>query len=111
MDETISFPKGFLWGAATSAHQVEGDNVHSDWWAYEQVPGHIQRNEKSGRACNRYNRFAEDFDLCRALGHNAHRFSLEWARIEPQEGRIDEQAVAHYGSVLDALMSRGSRLA
>ncbi len=107
MNETIKFPQGFLWGAATSAHQVEGDNIHSDWWAYEQVPGHIQRNEKSGRACDHYNRFAEDFDLCRTMGHKAHRFSLEWSRIEPQEGQIDEEALAHYGAVLAALEDRG----
>ena len=107
MNETIKFPKSFLWGAATSAHQVEGDNIHSDWWAYEQVPGNIQRNEKSGYACDHYNRFTDDFDLCRSMGHNAHRFSLEWARIEPREGQINEEAIAHYGAVLHALESRG----
>lgn len=107
MSDAMVFPQGFLWGSATSAHQVEGDNVHSDWWVYEQHPGHVQRGEKSGRACDHYHRFAEDFDLCRSMGHGAHRFSLEWARIEPREGRFDEGAIAHYHAVLDALEVRG----
>ncbi len=107
MASTLSFPPGFLWGTATSAHQVEGDNVHSDWWVYEQTPGHIQRNEKSGRACDHYHRFAEDFDLCRALGTNAVRLSFEWARIEPRPGEYDDEAIMHYHAVLNALEQRG----
>jgi len=107
MGETIQFPKDFLWGTATSAHQVEGDNVYSDWWAYEQTPGHIQRNDKSGRACDHYHRFAEDFDICRTMNNNAFRMSIEWARIEPQPGNIDQQEIDHYHQVLDALDQRG----
>ncbi|MBI4341201.1 MAG: glycoside hydrolase family 1 protein [Candidatus Omnitrophica bacterium] len=99
----FAFPKGFLWGAATSAHQVEGNNVHSDWWAWEQA-GRVK--EASGLACDHHRRFAEDFDLAVSLGHNAHRLSVEWARIEPEEGRWDEAALAHYVEVIRALRQR-----
>src|SRR5262245_20624469 len=83
------FPPGFLWGAATSAHQVEGNNIHNDWWAWE-LAGRVA--EPSGLACDHYNRYRSDFDLAQSLGHNAHRFSLEWSRIEPQEGRWSDAA-------------------
>ncbi|HXS83510.1 MAG TPA: family 1 glycosylhydrolase, partial [Methylomirabilota bacterium] len=83
----FQFPKGFLWGAATSAHQVEGGNVHNDWWAWEQA-GKVAT--PSGMATDHWNRYRSDFDLARSIGHNAHRFSIEWSRIEPEEGRWDE---------------------
>jgi beta-glucosidase len=98
------FPPGFLWGAATSAHQVEGNNVHSDWWAWEQA-GRVR--EASGQACDHYRRFAEDFDAAVSLGHNAHRFSVEWARLEPEPGAWDEAALGHYVDVVRALRQRG----
>ena len=97
------FPQDFLWGAATSAHQVEGDNLHSDWWAWEQA-GRVK--ERSGLACDHYQRFVQDFDLAVSLGHNAHRFSIEWARIEPAEGQWDDAALAHYVEVVRALRQR-----
>ena len=97
------FPDGFLWGTATSAHQVEGNNVHNDWWAWEQA-GRV--HERSGLACDQYYRFADDFDLAASLGHNAHRFSLEWSRIEPREGQWDDEAIAHYVEVVRALRVR-----
>ncbi|MBI3996833.1 MAG: family 1 glycosylhydrolase [Candidatus Omnitrophica bacterium] len=99
----FSFPKNFLWGAATSAHQVEGNNVHSDWWAWEQA-GRVQ--ERSGLACDHYRRYKEDFDLAVSLGHNAHRFSIEWARIEPAEGAWNDEALTHYVDVVRALRER-----
>jgi len=99
----VMFPQGFLWGSATSAHQVEGNNVHSDWWAWEQA-GRVQ--ERSGLACDHYRRFEQDFDLAVSLGHNAHRFSVEWARIEPAEGQWDDTALAHYVDVVRALRRR-----
>lgn len=99
----ITFPSDFLWGAATSAHQVEGDNRLCDWWAWEQA-GRVK--ERSGLACDHYRRFREDFDLAVQLGHRAHRFSIEWARIEPEEGRFDEAVLAHYRDVLEALHQR-----
>jgi beta-glucosidase len=97
------FPRTFLWGAAMSAHQVEGANAHSDWWAWEQA-GRVK--EPSGAACDHYQRFAEDFDLAQQLHHNAHRFSIEWSRIEPEPGRWEEQALSHYQQVVSALKER-----
>ncbi len=99
----FEFPRGFLWGSATSAHQVEGHNLHSDWWAWEQA-GRVK--EPSGTACDHYRRFADDFDLAVSLGHNAHRFSIEWAKVEPAEGRWDEAVLAHYVEVVQALRQR-----
>jgi beta-glucosidase len=99
----VAFPSDFLWGAATSSHQVEGHNTRNDWWAWEQA-GHVK--ESSGAACDQYRRFAGDFDLAAQLGHNAHRFSIEWSRIEPEEGVFDEAALAHYVEVVRALRQR-----
>ncbi len=98
------FPDGFLWGAATSAHQVEGRNTNNDWWAWEQS-GRVK--EPSGLAADHFRRFREDFDLARSLGHNAHRFSLEWSRIEPEDGTFSAEGLRHYGDVIDALRARG----
>jgi len=74
-----NFPRGFLWGSAISAYQVEGGNRNSDWEALS--------SPKAGAACDHYRRFEEDFDLVKSLNQNAHRFSIEWARIEPEKGR------------------------
>ena len=98
------FPAGFLWGAATSGHQVEGDNRWNDWWAYEESG---QLPHRSGEACGHYELYEQDFDLAQSLGHNAHRFSLEWSRIEPTQGEWNTEAVAHYRSVIEALRRRG----
>jgi len=98
------FPAGFLWGSATSAHQVEGNCTNNDWWQWEQA-GKV--SERSGLACDHYRRFREDFDLARELGHNAHRFSIEWSRIEPEEGTFSVEAIVHYREVLEALKERG----
>jgi beta-glucosidase len=101
------FPENFLWGTATAAHQVEGGNHANDWWAWEQVPGHIKNNDRSDPACEHYLRFASDFDLLRSLHQNAHRLSLEWSRIEPVPGEYSATALAHYRDVLLALRDRG----
>ncbi|HLC95118.1 MAG TPA: family 1 glycosylhydrolase, partial [Patescibacteria group bacterium] len=101
--QTLQFPKDFLWGAATSAHQVEG-HTHNDWseWEKENAErlanetkskfGHVPNwptiakeatdpnNYLSGRACDHYRRYEQDFDIAQSLGHNAHRFSIEWSR-------------------------------
>jgi beta-glucosidase len=98
------FPKGFLWGGATSSHQVEGNNTNSDWWAWEQS-GKVA--EPSGAAADHYRRYREDFDLAKQLGHTAQRFSLEWSRIETREGEWSREGLAHYGDVIDALRARG----
>jgi beta-glucosidase len=100
------FPRGFHWGAATSAHQVEGGNRANDWWRFEQTPGHVRGGDVSGDACRHAERFADDFDLAAADGHTMHRLSLEWSRIEPERGRVDAAAVAHYRAVLEALRAR-----
>jgi beta-glucosidase len=97
------FPGGFLWGAATSAQQVEGGNALNDWALWEGAG----RVPASGAACDHYHRYREDFDLAHSIAHNAHRFSLEWSRIEPEEGRFSEEALAHYADVLAALIERG----
>jgi beta-glucosidase len=96
------FPPGFLWGAATSAQQVEGGNVLNDWYEWEKA-GKVP---PSGDACDHYHRFREDFDLAQGLAHNAHRFSLEWSRIEPENGQFSDEALAHYREVLEALRDR-----
>src|SRR3990172_3689225 len=97
------FPRDFLWGSAAAAHQTEGNNAHSDWWAWEQSGG----TEPSGKSCDHYNRFEEDFKIAKSLSHNAHRFSIEWARMEPEEGRFDKEAIEHYHQVLDSLKDKG----
>src|SRR3989338_4203989 len=101
---TFQFPDHFLWGSATSSHQVEGDNVYNDWWDWEQK-GRVL--ERSGKACDHWNRFREDFKLAQSLGHNAHRFSIEWSRIEPKEGEFNQEALRHYQEVIDAVRLNG----
>jgi beta-glucosidase len=98
------FPSGFLWGAATASHQVEGNNAGTDWWEYEQRG---QVPYASGDACRQYQLFESDFDLARAWGHNAHRLSIEWSRLEPDEGGWSDDAIRHYRAVIRALRVRG----
>src|SRR3989344_7242602 len=126
----FQFPKGFYWGSATSAHQVEGGN-HNDWsewekenakrlareaegrfgylsnWTKIKIEAQNPQNYISGRACDHYNRYEEDFDTVKSLGHNAHRFSIEWSRIEPEEGKFNEKEIEHYRNVIKALRARG----
>jgi len=99
----IKFPNGFFWGAATSAHQVEGNNVYSDWWEWERKAG---LKEVSGEACRQYDLFCQDFDLARQLNHNAHRLSIEWSRIEPAAGNFSDKEISHYLDVILALKER-----
>lgn len=89
----------FLLGAATAAHQVEGNNIHSDFWIMEQLP-HSSFVEPSMDAVDHYNRYEEDIRLLSDAGLNAYRFSIEWARIEPEEGKFDEKELAHYRDVV-----------
>ena len=96
------FPKNFLWGAATAAYQVEGGNDHADWWRWEKKAG----KENSGSACHHHDLYELDFELARGLGHNAHRLSVEWSRVEPQEGKFSEEALKHYVDVILALRAR-----
>ncbi len=96
------FPEGFYWGAGTSAYQVEGGIENNDW-AEAARDGRLP---VCGIACDHYNRFEADFDIAKSLGHTAHRFSVEWARIEPEAGKFNEEAIAHYRKVLEALRVR-----
>jgi beta-glucosidase len=98
------FPRNFLWGAATSAHQVEGQNIHNDWWLAEQ--NHAIK-VASGDACRHYELYAQDFAIARELNHNCHRFSIEWSRIEPEEGKFDISEIEHYRKVIFELKSQG----
>ena len=122
------FPDGFLWGAATAAHQVEGGsrNDWSEWekknakrlaseaktkwakWQQKKFPEMFDpENYISGRACDHYNRSEEDLDIAKSLGLNAFRISIEWSRIEPEEGKVDEKEIEHYRKVLKAIRARG----
>lgn len=95
----MRFQKGFYLGAATAAHQVEGNNTNSDYWVMENLPGSAF-TDPSGIACDHYRRYKEDIDYMKKAGLNAYRFSIEWARIEPEKGRFDEAQVEHYRDVL-----------
>ena len=97
-----NFPNNFLWGAATSSHQVEGNNNLNDWWEWEQEG---KASEHSNAACKHYSHFKEDFAIAKELNHNCHRFSLEWSRIEPEEGIINQEAISHYREVIQSLRS------
>ncbi len=97
MNKILKFPEGFLWGSASSAYQVEGGIENSDW----------SKAYPAGKACDHYHQYEEDFDLIKKLNQNAHRFSIEWSRIEPEEGRFDEKEIEHYWQVLRSLKSRG----
>jgi beta-glucosidase/6-phospho-beta-glucosidase/beta-galactosidase len=89
----------FLWGAATSGHQVDGDNRHSDWWEWE-TQGHVEGGVISGRATDHWNRFKEDLKLAADLGLNTYRFSVEWARVEPEKGEWNKEALDWYRALV-----------
>ncbi|HBQ50628.1 TPA: glycoside hydrolase family 1 protein [Candidatus Daviesbacteria bacterium] len=89
----LNFPTGFLWGAATSAYQVEGGNIHADWEDFK----------SAGQASDQYNLYEQDFDLAKSLNHNSHRLSIEWSRIEPSEGEFDQKEIEHYVKLLKYL--------
>jgi beta-glucosidase len=100
------FPAGFVWGTATAAHQVEGGNWNNDWWAWEHAPG-TPCAEPSGDACDHHHRYPDDLDLLAGFGFNAYRFSLEWSRIEPEDGEFSTAALDHYRRMCDACWERG----
>lgn len=106
-EREMTFPRDFRWGTATSAHQVEGHNVHNDWWAWEQEPGRIWSGDRSGLACDWWNSAERDFDTAAELHQNAHRLSIEWSRIQPSLDRWDESAVDRYRQMLRGLRRRG----
>lgn len=126
----LKFPKSFLWGASSSAHQVEGTN-HNQWsvWELENAKVLAQtaryqahylpkwddikaeatspQNYVSGKATDHYNRYKEDFALLKKLHMNAWRFSIEWSRIEPEEGGWNAEAIEHYRTYLQDLKKIG----
>ncbi|PIW20257.1 MAG: hypothetical protein COW33_02895, partial [Anaerolineae bacterium CG17_big_fil_post_rev_8_21_14_2_50_57_27] len=105
---SFHFPRGFLWGTATAAHQVEGNNTNNNWWAWEQQEGRIANGEKSGLACDWWGGcWKEDFDRAAEAGQNTHRLSVEWSRIQPAPDRWDEDALEHYRHMLRGLRERG----
>lgn len=106
----LTFPDGFLWGAATAGHQIEGGNVNSDWWPREVAPG-TDIPEPSGDAADSYHRYREDIASLAASGLNTYRFSLEWSRIEPAEGMISRAALDHYRRVIDCCHEFGVQAA
>lgn len=97
------FPDGFLWGASTAGHQVEGGNVNADIWPLEWAPSSIFI-EPSGDGCDHYHRYPEDISTLADLGFNAYRFSLEWSRIEPEPGYFSRAALDHYRRVIGACL-------
>src|SRR4051812_33780695 len=99
----MKFPTGFLWGASTASYQVEGGIENCDW-AEAAREGKVP---PAGKAVDFYKRFESDFDMAKAIGMNAQRFSIEWARIEPVEGTFDEREIEHYRAVIKALRARG----
>lgn len=131
IEKAATWPKGFFWGASTSAHQVEGGN-HNDWtewefahaeelansaaskfahwlpnWEEIKAEATTPQNYISGAAADHYNLFEQDFDLMKELNMNAYRFSIEWSRIEPEFGKFDQREVDHYNKMLAALRDRG----
>lgn len=103
---TLNFPDGFTWGTATAAHQVEGANWNSDWWAWEHAPD-TPCEEPSGDACDHLFRYPDDIALLADLGFDAYRFSIEWARVEPEQGEFSEQWLDHYRRVAATCREHG----
>jgi beta-glucosidase len=97
------FPDGFLWGAATSSYQIEGNNSNSDWWEWEKQG---KADNESGRACDYWNRFEKDHDLLAELGVNIFRTSIEWSRIESEDGVFSREAIEHYREIFQNLKKR-----
>lgn len=104
--QLLKFPRKFLWGAATSAYQVEGNNINSDWWQWEQNQPPLLR---SAKAADQYNLYDHDFNLAQQLAHNSHRLSIEWARIEPGENNFDQAEINHYKAVLKSLKNHNMK--
>ncbi|MFC7927871.1 glycoside hydrolase family 1 protein [Microbacterium laevaniformans] len=98
------FPPGFLWGASTSGHQTEGNNIASDWWAQEAA---MPDEGRSGDACDSFHRYDEDMRLLAAAGLSSYRFGIEWSRIEPRQGMISRAGLAHYRRMIDTALELG----
>ena len=103
---TTPFPKGFLWGASTAPHQIEGNNTASDLWFIENQQPTIFK-EPSGDAANSLLLWEQDLDLAKSIGLNTYRFGIEWARIEPEKGQFSQAMLDHYRRVVDGCRARG----
>ncbi len=107
-EATFTFPGGFLWGTATSSHQVEGKNTLNNWYAWENETGRILNGDHSGQACDWWaGRWRDDLDRAHETNQNAHRLSIEWSRIQPAEDRWNEDALDVYREILRGLFQRG----
>jgi beta-glucosidase len=108
----MKFPKDFIWGTASSAHQTEGNDVNCDWWEWEKTKSVEQQFtlDRSGRACDFYHRYEEDFELAKRLNNNGIRISLAWNRIEPSKGKFDKDEIEHYRKVLQAAKKNGLKV-
>ncbi len=102
----MKFPDGFLWGTATAAHQVEGSNLNCDSWLLEHIKGTLYA-DVSGDACDQYHRYRDDMALLASLGFNSYRFSIEWGRIEPEDGEFSIAELEHYRRVLTSCREHG----
>jgi beta-glucosidase len=100
------FPDGFVWGTATAAHQVEGGNWNSDWWDWEHAPG-TPCAEPSHDACDHFHRYPQDIAMLAGLGFGSYRFSVEWARVEPEEGWFSRATLDHYRRVVSRCRDHG----
>lgn len=103
---TLNFPANFLWGAATAAHQVEGNNLNNDWWKLERLAAE-HGVQPSGDALDSYHRYGEDMRLLADAGFNTYRFSIEWARIEPNPGTFSRAELDHYRRMIDTALGLG----
>ncbi len=103
---SAAFPAGFRWGSATAAHQVEGGNFNSDCWALEHASPSLFA-EPSGDAVDHYHRFADDIAIVASLGLDTYRFSIEWARIEPEPGIFSNAALDHYRRCIETCLAHG----
>ena len=103
------FPENFIWGSATSGHQIEGNNIHSSHWKREQAPDFLsdEFRARSGRTCNHYELWRQDATLLKELGHKTYRMSVEWSRIEPVKGQFNKEATEHYVKELALLQEMG----
>ena len=103
----LNFPRGFVWGTATAAHQVEGNNTNNNWYAWEQS-GHIVERQTCGLACDWWGgRWREDFARAAESGQTAHRLSVEWSRIQPDVERWDENALDRYREIVRGALEHG----
>ena len=113
MSDSAPFPAGFLWGAATSAYQIEGSPLAdgagpSIWHEFAHTPGRVCNSDTGDVACDHYHRYREDNELMRALGLNAYRFSVSWSRVLPEgRGRVNRRGLDFYERLVDALLERG----